>query len=93
MFNPQLDFDTFIPFDGKNYPLTQRQVTILNSCPPISGLSFLKLNKGDVFTATDVDGEQITDEEGNTIFVAVSNPYRDELGIPCIDIEPTSLDF
>ena len=84
MFNPQLDFGSTITFGGKEHPIDQRKVIVSNT-----EKLFLDLKKGDIFTATDTDSKNIEDEKGNCIFEAVSDPYRDELGIPCIDIKPS----
>lgn len=52
----------------------------------------LDLRKGMLFRAFDLDGNIIEHENGAKQFLAKSNPYVDELGIPVIDVEPVTDD-
>lgn len=89
MFNKQLDFGLKIEFEGEEYKLNQWAVKVLRKSRkeflPLT--PFMTLEKNDIFMAIDKDtGDRITHEDGSDLFKATSDPYRDELGIPCIDI-------
>lgn len=49
-------------------------------------IDFMQLKKGDNFQLINPDGSYHTDEYGKTDWVASSNPYLNEDGIPQIDI-------
>lgn len=89
MFNKQLDFGLNIEFESQQYKTNQWAVKILRQSRKefLPLVPFMELEKNDIFMAIDKDsGERVTHEDGSDLFKAISNPYRDELGIPCIDI-------
>ncbi len=49
-------------------------------------IDFMQLKKGDNFQLINPDGSYHTDKYGKTDWVASSNPYLNEDGIPQIDI-------
>jgi len=75
MFNPQLDFGSKVEFEGKEYIVDQKNVTIHQKGEKYDR-KFLDLKIGELFT---VEGD-------DELFIAQSNPFRDELGIPCIEV-------
>jgi hypothetical protein len=89
MFNQQLNFGLKIEHEGETFRTSQWAVKVKRpsekSFYPL--MPFMDLKEGDVFIAIDKDtGDRATHEDGSDVFKAISDPYRDELGIPCIDI-------
>lgn len=88
MFNPQLDFGSIVDFEGQQYEIEQRKVQLLKEkCGP-KEINFMQLEEGDIFKALNKDGSKMLDEYGNDTFIVIDAPFRDELGIPCINIRP-----
>lgn len=89
MFNPQLDFGTTVHFENTEYTIDQLAVKIFKQNGRLSYTQpFMELEKGDKFIAFPKQTRvPIFNSTGHSIFKATSDIYRDELGIPCINME------
>jgi len=81
MFNPQLEEMQW---------RTTYKGTVTNT-DSYSGITWvitpmIDLKKGDLFKLEEKDEEKVLHEDGRDTFVAESNGYINELGIPQIDI-------
>lgn len=50
-------------------------------------IHFEHLHKGELFKLYESNGEEVRDQNGNTIFLTVSEPYLNEQGVWRIDYE------
>lgn len=76
MFNPQLD----------EQQETKRKVNVFRNNEWVE-CEFTDLKKDDSFRMFDDDGSIVEDDKGNTEFVALSDPYINDIGILEIEIE------
>lgn len=78
MFNPQIE-------KMEPYHRIYLKVHTTDHSFVYGEVDFLDLRKGSIFIAHDDDGP-ILNSENKVEFFAESDPYLDELGIPCINV-------
>jgi len=94
VFNPQLDFGLKTEFKDKTYTINQWAAKVMRPSKTMfyPMMPFIDLRKGDIFIVLDkATSNRIEHKNESDIFKALSDPYRDELGILCIDFT-TSID-
>lgn len=54
----------------------------------LEDIEFEDLKQGDFFRILDEDGQTVIDSLGNSVFLVVSEPRKDENGCTVLEVEP-----